>query len=60
MEHFIPYKKLSKKAKRALDLQKRGSWGGVRPVSRTEPDARGYRRHEKHRRREEQYDWSGR
>ena len=34
MEKFIPYEKLSKKRKRELDLKKRGSWGGLNPVTR--------------------------
>ncbi|MBQ8928296.1 MAG: hypothetical protein IJ055_08515 [Oscillospiraceae bacterium] len=52
MTRFIPYEKLGKKARRAIDRQKRGDWGGVRPLSRLERDARAYRRHEKHRGRE--------
>ena len=35
MEKFIPYEKLSKKKRRELDKRKRGSWGGLNPVTRT-------------------------
>ncbi len=34
MEKFVPYGKLSKKKRRELDAMKRGSWGGVNPVTR--------------------------
>ena len=34
MEKFIPYEKLSKKKQRELDLKRRGSWGGLNPVTR--------------------------
>lgn len=44
MEKFIPYEKLSKKAKRELDLRKRGTWGGLNPVTRTPPNPRAYNR----------------
>lgn len=29
MKKFVPYEKLSKKAKRALDAKRRGSWGAL-------------------------------
>lgn len=48
-EKFVPYEKSSKKMRRQLDAKKRGSWGGVCPVTRCEPDKRAYRRHKKHR-----------
>ena len=38
MEKFVPYEKLSKKAKREADSQRRGSWNGVNPVSRKSPN----------------------
>lgn len=44
MEKFIPYEKLSKKKQRELDLKKRGSWGGLNPVTRTTPNPRAYNR----------------
>lgn len=50
MEKFVPYEKLSKKAKKQYDAKKRGSWGNVCPVTRCETDRRAYRRHDKHRR----------
>lgn len=34
MEKFVPYGKLSKKEKKRLDAQRRGSWNGVNPVTR--------------------------
>ena len=34
----VSYAKMSKKAKREMDAQKRGSWNGVNPVSRIAPD----------------------
>lgn len=48
MEKFVPYAKMSKKARRKLDLQKRRSWGLCNPASRLEKDPKAYRRHEKH------------
>lgn len=48
MEKFVPYAKLSKKARRAIDLKKRGSWGNVNPSTRTEDNRRAYKRHAKH------------
>ena len=34
MQKFIPYEKLSKQKKRALESAKRGSWHGVRHVTK--------------------------
>lgn len=34
MKKFIPYAKLSKKEKRRLDNEKRGTWGNISPVTR--------------------------
>ena len=34
MPKFIPYKKLSKRTRRELDNEQRGSWGAVNPVTR--------------------------
>ncbi|MBR7039490.1 MAG: hypothetical protein IKI21_09610 [Oscillospiraceae bacterium] len=49
MKKFIPYEKLSKKARRALDLQQRGSWEGIRHATvPAEADKRAYKRHPKH------------
>lgn len=44
MEKFIPYEKLSKKRKRELDLKKRGSWGGLNPVTRKLKNPKAYDR----------------
>ena len=44
MEKFIPYEKLSKKQKRALDAARRGSWGALRPVTRRPEKPGAYKR----------------
>lgn len=44
MEKFIPYEKLSKKAKREADAAKRGSWNGLNPVTRKSPNPKAYNR----------------
>ena len=44
MEKFIPYEKLSKKRRRALDTARRGSWGGLSPVTRRPEDPKAYKR----------------
>ena len=44
MERFIPYEKLSKKKQRELNAQKRGSWGGLNPVTRKPENPRSYNR----------------
>ena len=44
MERFIPYEKLSKKKKRELDAMKRGSWGGLNPVTRRPENPKAYNR----------------
>ena len=44
MEKFIPYEKLSKKQKRALDAARRGSWGGLSPVTRRAENPKAYKR----------------
>lgn len=31
---YIPYEKLSKKERRAMDLRRRGGWNGICPVTR--------------------------
>ena len=41
---FIPYEKLSKKEKRKLDAAKRGSWGGLNPVTRAPMNPKAYKR----------------
>ena len=44
MEKFIVYEKLSKKKKRELDAKRRGSWGGVNPVTRKPENPKAYNR----------------
>ena len=44
MEKFIPYEKLSKKKKRVLDAARRGSWGGLSPVTRRPENPKAYKR----------------
>ena len=44
MEKFSPYEKLSKKKQRELDRARRGSWGGLNPVTRKPPNPRAYNR----------------
>ena len=44
MEKFIPYEKLSKKKKRVLDAARRGSWGGLSPVTRRAENPKAYKR----------------
>ena len=44
MDKFIPYEKLSKKKKRELDAARRGSWGGLSPVTRRPEDPKAYKR----------------
>lgn len=44
MNRFIPYEKLSKKEKKALNAKKRGSWGNCNPVTRKSPNPKAYNR----------------
>ena len=44
MEKFIAYEKLSKKKKRELNAKRRGSWGGVSPVTRKPANPKAYNR----------------
>ena len=44
MSKFIPYEKLSKKQKRAMDAARRGSWGGLSPVTRRPENPKAYKR----------------
>ena len=44
MEKFIPYKKLSKKEKRKMDLAKRQTWGELNPVTRKPENSKAYNR----------------
>lgn len=44
MDRFVPFEKLSKKKQRALNAQKRGSWGCLNPVTRRPENSRAYKR----------------
>ena len=44
MEKFIPYEKLSKKKRRELDRQRRGTWGVCSPVTRRPENPKAYHR----------------
>ena len=44
MEKVVSYKKLSKKAKRKIDLQKRNTWGSLNPVTRNTQNPKAYKR----------------
>jgi len=44
MQKFVPYEKLSKKAKREIDRKKRASWNGVNPVTRKSDSPKAYNR----------------
>lgn len=44
MERFVPYEKLGKKQRRALDARRRGSWGGLNPVTRKPQNPKAYNR----------------
>ena len=49
MNRFVPTEKLSKKEQKRLNSVGRGSWNGVRPVTRAaDTDKRRYRRKPKH------------
>ena len=58
MERFIPYDKLSKKARRELDARRRGSWGGLNPVTRKPPNPKAYDRNKAKRRKYDDFDSS--
>ena len=44
MEKFIPFEKLSKKKKKELNAQKRGTWGSFDPVTRKPINPKAYNR----------------
>ncbi|MBR5371459.1 MAG: hypothetical protein IK130_04520 [Oscillospiraceae bacterium] len=49
MPEFVPYEKMSKKQRRAVDKLRRRDWNGVCPVTRVaEPDKKHYSRKVKH------------
>ncbi len=52
MERFIPYEKLSKKAKKEIDAKKRGDWGQCHPATKVQETGKVYVRRPKHRKAE--------
>ena len=44
MEKFVPYEKMSKKAKREMDARRRKDWGGMSPVTRKPENPKAYNR----------------
>ncbi len=44
MHKFVPYEKLSKKAKRAEAQKHRRNWGELNPITRKAPNPRAYQR----------------
>jgi len=42
--HFVEYEKLSKKNKRIVDRNKRGSWNGVNPATKVVQSKKLYNR----------------
>ncbi len=44
MQNMIPLHKQSKKAQRAYHSRQRGSWSGVKPVTRVLPNGKAYDR----------------
>ena len=44
MKKFVPYEKLSKKEKAALDRSRRRTWGEMSPITRKPLSSRAYNR----------------
>lgn len=44
MTKFVSYEKLSKKAQRKVNAQKRNSWNGLCPATRVVPNGKVYNR----------------
>lgn len=44
MKKFVPYEKLSKKEKRALNNQRRNTWGNLNPTTRKPENSKAYNR----------------
>ena len=44
MKKFVPYEKLSKKEKRALNNQRRNTWGNLNPTTRKPENSKAYSR----------------
>ena len=55
MEKHIPYSKLSKKKQRELNAKRRGTWGGVNPVTRRPPNPKAYNRQKARRNSRQDY-----
>lgn len=49
-DKFVPYEKLSKKDRRAVDQARRQSWGELNPVTRCPENSRAYDRKAENRR----------
>ena len=48
MNKFVPYEKMSKKARKKLDAAKRRDWNGLNPVTRVAEPSKKYSRKLKH------------
>lgn len=46
--NYVPFEKLSKKEQKRINAEKRGSWGGVNPVTRATKDKTKYNRKQKY------------
>ncbi len=44
MNKFVPFEKLSKRAKRELQEKNRGTWGPINPTTRKPPNPKAYNR----------------
>ena len=44
MDKFVPFEKLPKKKQWELNASKRGSWGGLNPVTRKPENSKAYNR----------------
>ena len=44
MNPYVPIQKRSKKARRLLNLERRGTWNGINPVTRVENRRKAYHR----------------
>ena len=44
MDKYIPGEKLGKKARRELDAESRGTWGGINPITRKSKNEKAYNR----------------
>lgn len=44
MEKFVPYEKLSKRKQKEVNALRRGSWGGLDPVTRKPKNPKAYDR----------------